>query len=380
MESNDNEFWDTSGDEDFFSELDGESNDKDPDIISTPSAIKDTTDDKGEDDETKDDKDDKDDKDLFDNKPVNLSSDKDDDDDKDSKDKSELNSISILNTLKEKGLVNYELEDDEELTEELADTLLSEGYEAELENRIGAKLEGLPAQAKSVMKYVLGGGSINDYLSVIASDGDIAEGMDMTEESNQEIVMRQMLKNEGNDSEFIDSNIEFLKDSGNLEKQSTAKYNKWEQERVASIKSKIEDDKFKKQQDQIKYKKTKKELEDFISNEDNVKDLNISKRVLKDLPSYMNDKNVSLDNGVNITKMQKELFYDLPKNKKAMLQLANLLKNRNEDGTFNMSSIERKERTKITKDIKNNIRRGGNGMPNSSGGSEAINKPLAEYF
>ena len=94
----------------------------------------------------------------------------------------------------------------------------------------------------------------------------------------------------------------------------------------------------------------------------------------------MNDRAVALQNGAEITEMQKELFYELPKNETAMIQLAILLRNRNEDGTFNFESIINKTKTKLTKDIKDNVRRGNSGLPGSAQKKSRTDKSLAAYF
>ena len=109
--------------------------------------------------------------------------------------------------------------------------------------------------------------------------------------------------------------------------------------------------------------------------------VSFSKEDKKELPSYMNDRTVKLQNGTVITQMQKELFYDLPRNEKALIQLATLLKNRNDDGTFNFDSIVKSTKTKVTQEVRQEIRRNKSSIPGSlTSKSNEANKSLAEYF
>ena len=95
----------------------------------------------------------------------------------------------------------------------------------------------------------------------------------------------------------------------------------------------------------------------------------------------MNDKVVKLNNGNTITTMQKELFIDLPKNEKALIQLATLLRNRNEDGTFNFESIIKKAATEVSRTVKENIRRNKSSIPASTTSkNKQSEKSLADYF
>ena len=66
----------------------------------------------------------------------------------------ELSNSGVLNFLKEKGLVDYELEEDQELTEEDAEALLEDAFEESLDSRLEETLTGLPDRVKNLVKYV----------------------------------------------------------------------------------------------------------------------------------------------------------------------------------------------------------------------------------
>ena len=130
----------------------------------------------------------------------------------------------------------------------------------------------------------------------------------------------------------------------------------------------------------MQVRESKRKLTEFLNSTDDVGGIQTSKEEKKTIPSYMNDRVYKLQNGSEISEMQKELYYELPKNETAMLQLALLLKNRNEDGTFNFTAIANTVGTKITKDIKKEIRRGNSSKPGSTEGKYRRSKSLASYF
>src|SRR5690606_9757322 len=73
-----------------------------------------------------------------------------------------------------------------------------------------------------------------------------------------------------------------------------------------------------------KQRKFRNELVEFISDKD--VPVKLTKQEQKDLPAYMADTTVQLENGNKISKMQSDLFNALADKEKA-LKLAKLLKN-----------------------------------------------------
>ena len=291
-------------------------------------------------------------------------------------------SIGTANFLKEKGLIEFELEEDEELTEEKASEIIEDKFEEAIELRMKELFEELPSEVKALNNYIIKGGSFNQYLATVMQSQNvgISADIDLTEESNQELVIRQMLKSEEYDQDYIDTQIEFLKDSGKLEAFSKAQFTKWKKdnEAVQTQLAKSQADAALKEKERIR--KEKKQDSAFLTENDAIGFLTFSKEDKKQLPSYMNDKTVKLQNGATITQFQKELFYDLTESKEAMIQLAVLMRNRNEDGTFNFESVAKNTKTKVTKEVKENVRRS-KSTPNKSGNnSPAKPRSLASYF
>ena len=128
-------------------------------------------------------------------------------------------------------------------------------------------------------------------------------------------------------------------------------------------------------------KEAKARVSTFVNTNEEIEGIRFTKEDKKVLASYMNDKVVKLNNGNTITTMQKELFIDLPKNEKALIQLATLLRNRNEDGTFNFESIIKKAATEVSRTVKENIRRNKSSIPASTTSkNKQSEQSLADYF
>jgi hypothetical protein len=283
----------------------------------------------------------------------------------------ENNNIDILNSLKEKGYLDYQLEEGEELTTELADELIEEGFATSVDNKVKELISELPEQAKDLIQYLTKGGSLNEFVNNYTNDLDIDLESDLDDEDTQIDVLKKLLSLEDKDKEEIETEVEYLKDSGKLKLITEKKFNKYKIEVEEEKKDLLAEQKKQIDTQNRLTKEAKNKISNFVQSNNEVDGITFSKEDKKELPSYMNDKTVKLQNGTTITQMQKELFYDLPKNENALIQLATLLKNRNPDGSFNFKSIANKERTNVTKEIKQQIRRTVN---NTSG------KTIADYF
>ena len=289
--------------------------------------------------------------------------------------------ISVLNALKEKGYIDYELEEGEELTEELADELIEEKFEESVDNKVKELFNELPDLAKQLIQYSIKGGNINDFINTITADTNIKMDIDLEKEENQISVLKQLLRLEDKDDEEIETEIEYLKDSNKLKLISEKKFNKYKAEVDGRQKKLIEEQAEEVENQKRLVKESKNKISTFLSKTEELDGVKFSKEDKKVLPSYMNDKTIKLQNGSTITQMQKELFYDIPKNEKALIQLATLLKNRNEDGSFNFDSIVKSTKTKVVQEVRQELRRNKSSIPgNSTTQNRQSEKSLADYF
>lgn len=289
--------------------------------------------------------------------------------------------ITILNSLKEKGLIDFELEEGEELDDDLADELIEDKWEESVDKKVKHLLTNLPEKARNLIQYAIDGGDVDDYIDALTSDTGLPLDVNLEKEENQILVLKHLLRLEDKDDEEIETEIDYLKDTGKLKTISEKKFNKYKSEIEATEKDLLKQQEIAREKEKKAIKDAKARVSTFVNTNDEIEGIKFNKEDKKVLASYMNDKVVKLNNGNIITTMQKELFIDLPKNEKALIQLATLLRNRNEDGTFNFESIMTKAATNVSRQVKDNLRRNKSSIPASTTSKpKQSEKSLADYF
>lgn len=277
------------------------------------------------------------------------------DDDDDTPPPATTTPIATLNYLKEKGLIEYELEGEQELTDELAEQLVEDNFDDRVETRVEELFAEVPDSVRSIMKYAIDGGDVNTLLTSMAqkATSPISEDMDMEDETNQLLVVVNNRVAEGDDKETAESYADYLKESGKLkaiaEKQHTAIISKQKATEKAQLKA-VSD---KKQQDKINQRKFKSELTTTVAAVENINGLPITKVDKRELPNYMADRTVKLEDGRQVTGMQRDLYLAMQDKDKSVM-LAKLLKS-----DFNFDSIAKATKTKYTKEVKKNVTRSG---------------------
>ena len=294
--------------------------------------------------------------------------------------KTQVNStIAAAQLLMDKGIVDYELEEGEELDEETALELLEEGFESGVENRISELLGGLPNELQALNKYVLNGGDMNDFLSkmnTLGASTGITATLDISVEKNQELVVRQMYKDDGMDDDFIDTQLESLKDTGKLEAFAKKRFEKWKEQD-----SKVSQQAAQQQELQAKAQREKarqyySSLKTAVNGE--FEGIKLSAKDKNEIPGFMTDRNIKLSNGAVVTPFNQNLM-EVLQNETASIQLAKLLRDRKKDGTFDFSQLEKVAATKVTKEVKDNIRRNKE-TPRKSTEVSTQSRSLADYF
>lgn len=302
-------------------------------------------------------------------------------DDEEDEDLPKGSNITILNSLKEKGLIDFELEEGEELDEELADELIEDKWEESVDNKVKELLTTLPEKARNIIQYAINGGNVDEYLESLTSDTGLPLDVNLEKQENQILVLKHLLRLEDKDEEEIETEIDYLKDSGKLKSISEKKFNKYKSEIESTEKDLLRQQELAREAEKKAIKEAKARVSTFVSTNDEIEGIKFTKEDKKVLASYMNDKVVKLNNGNTLTTMQKELFIDLPKNEKALIQLATLLRNRNEDGTFNFESIIKKATTEVSQTVRQNLRRNKTSIPASTTSKpKQSEKSLADYF
>lgn len=281
-----------------------------------------------------------------------------------------------LEFLREKGLVDYELEEGTELTDDLADEILEDNWDASIIAGVEETIKDLPDALKELIKYSAKGGDFTELLSKMTTQtvSGINKDTDMEVEANQVLAVSLDLKDQGYDQEYIDTQIEFLKDSGKLAGISKKAFEKKIAKQENDIQETIKQAEKRKEAEKEAQKTYKKDITVQISSLNDIKGLVLNKQDKEVLPSYISDANIKLQDGRTVTKFQQELF-SIFGDKEQTILLAKLVKDK-----FDFSSITNKEITKFSKGIKEEIQNNQVIIKGSKGSSQQPKKSLAELL
>jgi hypothetical protein len=282
-----------------------------------------------------------------------------------------VNNKQTLEFLKEKGLVDYELEDGVELSEEEAEHLLEDSWEKALELEVEATIKDLPQDIKDLVKFASKGGNVGELLGKMiqhATSG-ITKNSDIDNEDVQVLAVTMDLKSQGYDQEYIDSQIEFLKDSGKLETISKKSYDKIIEKQESETASQVQRQKELVDNRKKQAREYRTNITTHINSLNEAGGLPISKQDKTTLPTYISEPNVELQDGRFVSEMQADLFKVMADKDKIVL-LAKLLKT-----DFDFSAIERKKQTQAARGIKEAVERvDRKELSNSESGGHKSNK------
>ena len=293
----------------------------------------------------------------------------------------EGDSITTLSVLKAKGLIDYELEEGEELTDDRAAEIIEDSIDTLFDERIEELFAEVPDVVKEMNKFVLKGGDINTFLQTVAVQNatGLSEDMDLEDEANQELVIRQGLAGEGYDDEYITAQIEFLKDSKRMKKHSETHYKKWNDKRKVEQAAILKSQEKRQLADKAQRRELKAKVTTFLSETEEVTGFTVTKEDKKVLPNYMSDRTIKLENGNQISGMQRDLMRVL-NSPTGSVQIAKLLRAASEEGELSFEEIKKETETKVAKKVRENVRRGKKSIVSQSGGSKKTKRPLADYF
>lgn len=292
--------------------------------------------------------------------------------------------FGALEYLRKQGYINDWDEDVRNYSEDDLDVFIQDRMDDMVNAKLRGALQQLPDIVQQLNEFALSGGDVRTFFSQIAQQNQrgIVEGMDMTDPYNQETVVYNTLQSQGYPPEYIQSQIEFLKTSNNLQSHANAYYNQFIAQRRAQMDAMV-----KKQQEQEyrarqAFAQQRQALDSYVQSVNEVAGLPLSLRDKKELTDYMLTPAYTLEDGSTITQLQKDLYYDLIQNQETAVQLALLLKNRNSDGSLNLSSIKRQVETEVTRKTKANLRRQNRNTPSSNSGKYPTykQKSLDSYF
>ena len=260
---------------------------------------------------------------------------------------------ATLSFLKERGLVEYEEDPEKPLSDEDAENLIEDSWEAALEKEVESTIKDLPDELKQLIKYASKGGDVGELLGKMVqhATSGINKNSDIENEDVQVLAVTMDLRAQGYDQEYIDDQIEFLKEKDKLEGIAKKAFDKIVAEQEAETAGQVE-----RQKQAIEAKKKaareyKTNITTHINSLEDAGGLPISKQDKTVLPTYISEPTVELQDGRLVSEMQADLFKVMADKDKIVL-LAKLLKS-----DFDFSAIERKSQSRAARGIKEEIQR-----------------------
>jgi len=282
-----------------------------------------------------------------------------------------VNNKQTLEFLKEKGLVDYEVEEGKELTEEEAENLIEDSWEKALEAEVESTIKDLPQDIKDLIKFASKGGNVGELLGKMVqhATSGITKNSDISNEDVQVLAVTIDLKNQGYDQEYIDDQIEFLKEKEKLEGIAKKSYNKIIAEQEAETAGQVERQKETADLRKKQAREYKSNITTHINGLAETNGLPLSKQDKISLPTYISEPNVELQDGRFVSEMQADLFKVMADKDKIVL-LAKLLKT-----DFDFSAIERKKQSQAARGVREAVERvDRKELSNSESGGHKSNK------
>lgn len=260
---------------------------------------------------------------------------------------------STLSFLKEKGLVDYEEDPEKPLTEEEAENILEDSWEAGLEKAVEETIKELPDEIKELIKFASKGGNVGDLLGKMVqhATASINKDSDITDANVQILAVTMDLKSQGYDQEYIDTQIEFLQEKDKLDAVAKKAFNKIVEEQKLETANAVVKQKETTENRKKLAREYKSNITTHINSLEEVSGLPISKQDKLALPTYISEPTVELQDGRVVSELQADLFKVMADKDKIVL-LAKLLKS-----DFDFSAIERKKQTAAARGIKDEIQR-----------------------
>jgi hypothetical protein len=278
---------------------------------------------------------------------------------------------TTLAFLKEKGLVDYDEDPENPLSDDDADNLLEDSWEKSVEAEVEATIKELPDELKQLIKFASKGGDVGELLGKMVqhATSGINKNSDISNEDVQVLAVTMDLRSQGYDQEYIDDQIEFLKEKDKLEGIAKKSFDKIVAEQESETAGEVQ-----RQKEAVEFRKKqareyKTNITTHINSLEDAGGLPISKQDKTVLPTYISEPTVELQDGRFVSEMQADLFKVMADKDKIVL-LAKLLKT-----DFDFSAIERKKQSQAARGIKDEIQRADKTQRiSNSGGGQKPNK------
>ena len=260
---------------------------------------------------------------------------------------------TTLAFLKERGLVEYDEDPDKPLTDDDAENLLEDSWDKSVEAEVEATIKDLPDELKQLIKFASKGGDVGDLLGKMVqhATSGINKNSDIDNEDVQVLAVTMDLRAQGHDQEYIDAQIEFLKEKDKLEGIAKKSFDRIVEAQEQETAGQVERQKQALENKKRAAREYKTNITGHINSLEEAGGLPISKQDKTVLPTYISEPTVELQDGRFVSEMQADLFKVMADKDKIVL-LAKLLKS-----DFDFSAIERKKQTAAARGIRDEVQR-----------------------
>jgi hypothetical protein len=243
----------------------------------------------------------------------------------------------------------FELDEDSEINlDDLSKEDFLELQETQLEKRVDESFKDffseMDEDAKAFLKWKREGGNTSEFFDVLNENSSLIE-INVEDEKGAERFLRKYLAKEGDSDEDIDDTIEYYKDKGKLTQYAKKNQNKEKAKSEKTKKAKLEEAQRVRELQAKEAKKIQGEIKKIIDDSDEINGWDIPKKQKSKLYDFM----VGIDKKTKKTGLQSKLA-EVFSDKEKLILLSNILMN-----DFDISSIERKAESKVTKKAKDKI-------------------------
>lgn len=240
--------------------------------------------------------------------------------------------------LDEEGIIDFEDSKDIEDSPEL----LVELVQSKVDNLVKDYKESLPPVVAELTDYIERGGDPEKFLKSLTKDIDLAN-LDMEDEKNQELLVKEYLKSMDHSKEEIDELINDYKESLTLDKHAKFASRKLEKIQESKKERLLQEQEAEIEAQKQRVESYKSSVKDTIISSAELGGLPISKKEKDDFAKYLLEVNPR----TGLTKYQE----DVSENQlKTQIELAYLKYKK-----YDFSSVKKKAETEAAKDLRSKI-------------------------
>lgn len=232
---------------------------------------------------------------------------------------------SLYEDWKNAGLIQHlEFEEGVPVTQESLLELIQADRDAEVQAQLENYFKELNPGLKNLITYVQNGGDMNEYFGATQTEFDIKGNL--KDVNYQKQVIRHYEKRLGSTDEEINELITLLDTGSKTEQRATKYLNLLKEEQTKQIAAMEKEQQAAAQRSQLQLQQHITQINTELK-KDNILGVKLSAKDKTELSPYLIERNVKLDNGINVTQFQYDLQEQLADPAKLVF-IANLVKNK----------------------------------------------------